>query len=93
MSQPDNTSYWIGALSALGTAGAMVIGAFRWLSGYARKSELREAIKAIERAQQQRHQENLTHFRELFERTREIDMKTARIEGQLSGRYPNLGKR
>ncbi len=92
MSQPDNTPVWT-ALSALATAGAMLIGVIRWLSGYARKSELRAAIAAIEAAQKQRHEENLKNFQQLFDRTHEIDMKTARIEGQLSGRYPNLGKR
>lgn len=54
------------------------------------RDELREAIQDSQRIIDQRHEENLARLKSQDEELRFIRGSLGRIEGQISGRYPQM---
>lgn len=86
-SQDPNWLPWLGVLVPLGIA----IGAFmrRFFTSVTR-SELREAIQDSNLIIDQRHAENLARLKAQDDELRFIRGAVGRIEGQISGRYPQV---
>ena len=79
MNQQDNWPAWIGATA---TVLGMIWAFLKWL--------VSSKFEQIETRQQERHEQNLENFKELFTRLRKLEESQARTEGMLSGRYPRI---
>lgn len=89
MIQTNSWPAWVSAvLAAIGGATMLVLAALRGM--FVTRAELRQAILDSQARIDARHQENRTDMALVFRRLSEVDTKPARIEGQLSGRYPSL---
>lgn len=94
MSQPDNTPVWLAWIVPAGTLIAALWAFLRRFFNMATREELRLAIKEADAKVDQRHRETQQDNAELRDEVSQLKSMVARIEGQLSGRYPNLvGKR
>jgi hypothetical protein len=82
MSQPDsNWPAWIGSIVALV---GLIWTFFKWL--------LTSKFREVDARQQERHEQNLENFREVFTRLRKVEESQARTEGMLSGCYPRIDR-
>jgi len=90
MTQPPQDPSWLPWLGAIVPA-AVAIGAFvkRFFNTVTR-AELREAIQDSQRIIDQRHEENLARLKSQDDELRFIRGSLGRIEGQISGRYPQV---
>ena len=93
MSQPDNTPIWLAWIVPAGTVIAALWAFLRRFFAMATREELKLAVGQSEANSTQRHQENKQDNADLRAEVSQLKAMVARIEGQLSGRYPNLGKR
>ena len=93
MSQPDNTPYWLAWVAPIGACLGALWAFLRRFFAMATREELRQAILDAQQKVDLRHEENRNDVAGLKEDITQLTRAVARIEGQLSGRYPNLGKR
>ena len=89
MSQPDNTS-WLPWLASI--PGALILFFMKRIISSVSRADLREAIQDATKVVDDRHRENLQRFEAQDADLKEIRHAVARIEGQLSGRYPRIEK-
>ncbi len=82
MSQPD--SNWPAWIAATATLAGLIWTFFKWL--------LSSKFREVDERQQERHEQNLENFREVFTRLRKVEESQARTEGMLSGRYPRIDR-
>lgn len=83
MSQPDNTPTWLAWVSPL----VAILGAL-WI--LARR--LFVTREDLERMLSEKHKENVHRFERQDAELKEIRETVARIDGQLSGRYPRIDR-
>lgn len=94
MSQPDNTPVWLAWIVPAGTVIAAAWAFLRRFFAMATREELKLAIESAQERIEERHRENKQDSADLKDEVSQLKSMVARIEGQLSGRYPNLvGKR
>lgn len=86
---PENPDWlaWIGPIAA---ATGVVWAFLRRFFMTVTREELRQTLQDIQAERLRLHGENVARFEELFERLASVEQSQARMEGQLSGRYPTL---
>ena len=90
---PDDTPSWFAWIVPVGTVIAALWAFLRRFFAMATRQELYEAIEKAQNRIDERHAENKTDNATLKSDLSAVKAAVARIEGQLSGRYPNLGTR
>lgn len=90
MTPQDNN--WPAWITAIGTGITLVGGAIGMAlrSIFVTRKELRETVKELVGVQDKRHDENVKRFSNQDTMLADIRESVARIEGQVSGRYPRL---
>jgi hypothetical protein len=89
----DAPPAWLVWVVPLGTVIAALWAFLRRFFAMATREELKLAIEKAQEQSDLRHRQNQDDNAELKEQVSEMKAMVARIEGQLSGRYPHLGKR
>lgn len=94
MTQPPETPTWLLWIVPAGTVIAALWAFLRRFFAMATREELKQSVVEVKDDMNTRHQENRADTAEIKKELGELKTLVARIEGQLSGRYPNLpGKR
>jgi len=89
MNQPDDPT-WLPWIVPAGTVLAALVAFIRRFFAMATREELKKAIESAQERIDLRHQENKKDASDLKDEISEIRSAIARIEGQLSGRYPRI---
>jgi hypothetical protein len=87
-----NNTDWSGWIVAICTIGGVLVTVIIVLlkSIFVTRGELKEAIEAIGKVGDTRHAENVGRFTSQDKTLGDIKTSVARIEGQISGRYPTV---
>ena len=82
---------WITAIGAI--ASAVVGGVIMLLKNiFVTHRQLRETVQQLAEVNNQRHKENIDRFGKQDTTLGEIRESVARIEGQITGRYPRIDR-